>query len=153
MRRPTDQQRVIKGELRQARDLLVAEFLCEIGSDNGDIETGTPRLVRLNILLSTLPPSCVYTFPEMREYFQRKLDSDRNLSLLIELGAIRLITSSLDPDSSSVVTVGSQCDSDSVGVLSSLELAGDGRYSCDSLWTVWSSACTMSMVLYMVLYG
>ena len=107
MRQPTDQQRVIKGELRQARDLLVAEFLCEIGSDNGDIETGTPRLVRLNILLSTLPPSCVYTFPEMREYFQRKLDSDRTLSLLIELGAIRLITSSLDPDSSSVVTVGS----------------------------------------------
>lgn len=79
----------------------------------------------------------------MREYFQRKLDSDRNLSLLIELGAIRLITSSLDPDSSSVVTVGSQCDSDNVGVLSSLELAGDGRYSCDSLWTVWSSACTL----------
>ena len=49
MRQATDQQRVIKGELRQARDLLVAEFLCEISSDNGDIETGTPRLVRLNI--------------------------------------------------------------------------------------------------------
>ena len=55
MEQPTDQQRVIKRELRQARDLQVGEFLCEICLDNGDIQTRTSELVTLNVaLLSTV---------------------------------------------------------------------------------------------------
>ena len=54
------QQRGIKRELRQARDLLVAEFLYEICLDNEDIETRTWELVTLNISPFLVCPNVLF---------------------------------------------------------------------------------------------
>ena len=54
------QQRGIKRELRQARDLLVAEFLYEICLDNEDIETRTWELVALNISPFLVCPNVLF---------------------------------------------------------------------------------------------
>ena len=54
------QQRGIKRELRQARDLRVAEFLYEICLDNEDIETRTWELVTLNISPFLVCPNVLF---------------------------------------------------------------------------------------------
>ena len=54
------QQRGIKRELRQARDLLAAEFLYEICLDNEDIETRTWELVTLNISPFLVCPNVLF---------------------------------------------------------------------------------------------
>ena len=54
------QQRGIKRELRQARDLQVAEFLYEICLDNEDIETRTWELVTLNISPFLVCPNVLF---------------------------------------------------------------------------------------------
>ena len=96
MRQPPRQQRGIKRELRQARDLLVAEFLYEICLDNEDIETRTWELVTLNISSFLVCHNILFIFiPGLAVY-------DRNMG---EFDMKRLIASAAIPDRTPVVRV------------------------------------------------